>query len=243
LDLNRESNLKTYVNYKRFCLHSVLNWNNVQQTNLVKCQTKVEMPEDIQINGRRTFMNRAFTYCSKHIEEEIFLFNPKLIISLSGRVADLLQRQFLPEMKRLYIRDIFGTKQKLKVKGSDYVWIPAVHITQVGRESMTITFQNRLLDYRDYMTKFRNYSNKTLLPILTHWTFTFEFLPLSQHPQSINQPTRIFVQQLKAICIWSISAIKCHRNNQTYPSYCSLLLLHRCYLLSCHLIGYWLSPP
>lgn len=97
-------------------------------TNLVKCQTTKDMPEDIRVSGRKTFMERAFEYCGKHLENEILLLNPSLIISLSETVAVLIQKRFLPDTKILQMQEVFGTKRGFEVDGNDYPWIPVVHI-------------------------------------------------------------------------------------------------------------------
>jgi len=127
LDLNRESSLWTYITAKILSPLGIA-LKECAATNLVKCQTKKEMPESIRISGGTTFMGRVFEYCGKHLENEILLFSPSLIISLSETVAVLLQKRFLPDAKRLPMRKIFGTKQRLEVKGKDYLWIPVVHI-------------------------------------------------------------------------------------------------------------------
>ena len=59
---------------------------------------------------------------------EINLVKPKLIISLSERVANLLQHDFGMNGKTEKMRDIFGTMKQLKVSGVIYPWIPVVHI-------------------------------------------------------------------------------------------------------------------
>ena len=127
LDLNRESSLWRYIT-KDILTPLGIALKECTATNLVKCQTIKQMPEDIRIDGRKTFMEKAFEYCGRHLEHEILLSNPSLIISLSERVAVLLQKRFSPDMKRLYMQEIFGTKQELRVKGNDYIWIPVVHI-------------------------------------------------------------------------------------------------------------------
>lgn len=131
LDLNRESALKKYIT-KRILSPLGIALEECAATNLVKCQTINRMPEDIRIAGRRNFVERAFMYCGRHLENEISLSSPSLIISLSERVAVLLQKRFSPDTRVLQMQEIYGTKQKLKVKSSDYLWIPVVHIPKPG---------------------------------------------------------------------------------------------------------------
>jgi len=127
LDLNRGSALKEYITEMILSPLGIA-LEVCAATNLVKCETKKEMPEDIRITGGRTFMERAFQHCAKHLENEISLFSPSLVISLSETVAVLLQKRFLPDMKILQMQEIFGTKRRLTVKGNSYIWIPVVHI-------------------------------------------------------------------------------------------------------------------
>lgn len=55
-------------------------------------------------------------------------YNPKLIISLSERVATLLYRTFRSNMKVATMKEIFATKQNLIIGEKNYFWIPVVHI-------------------------------------------------------------------------------------------------------------------
>ncbi len=126
LDLNRESNLKNYIVGE--ILHPLgIKLEQCNATNLVKCKT-VDMPEEIKIEDKRTFMKQAFTYCRKHLENEILLYDSKLIISLSERVATLLQGAFRSNMKIATMKEIFATKQNIIVRENKYLWIPVVHI-------------------------------------------------------------------------------------------------------------------
>lgn len=127
LDLNREGRLWKYITMEILSPLGIT-LKECAATNLVKCQTRKIMPEDIKIDGKRIFMNRIFEYCGKHLENEISLFKPKLLISLSERVAVLLQKRFSPGKNRFRMQEIFGTKRKLIVNDNDYLWIPAVHI-------------------------------------------------------------------------------------------------------------------
>ncbi len=143
LDLNRQSNLKNYIVGE--ILHPLgIKLEQCTATNLVKCKT-IDMPEEIKIGDKRTFMKQAFTYCSRHLEKEILLNDPKLIISLSERVAILLHRTFHSNMKVATMKEIFATKQNIIIREKNYLWIPVVHIPKAKVRSYYFPEQTRRL--------------------------------------------------------------------------------------------------
>jgi uracil-DNA glycosylase len=52
------------------------------------------MPEDLAAEGI-DLMELAFTECSWHLEREVQLLQPRLVISLSQRVLHLLSKRYL----------------------------------------------------------------------------------------------------------------------------------------------------
>jgi uracil-DNA glycosylase len=125
LDLNNNRNLKSYI-VNEVLMPLGLSLADCAATNAVKCMTN-KMPEDIKLS-KKDFMKMVFPICNEHLIEEINLLKPKLIISLSERVANLLQQDFGIEGKKEKMRDIFGTMKQLNISGVIYPWIPVVHI-------------------------------------------------------------------------------------------------------------------
>lgn len=125
LDLNQENNLRRYITNE--ILHPLnIQIEDCSATNLVKCIT-TKMPEDLFVDGN-PFMDLVFQYCKTHFVEEVIICKPKLIISFSERVSNLLQQEYGLTGNCKSMKQIFGTLQQLKIDNIIYPWIPVVHI-------------------------------------------------------------------------------------------------------------------
>ena len=125
LDLNQDNNLSRYIN-KEILFPLGIKIKECVATNIVKCLTS-KMPEDLTINGK-PFMDSVFNFCKAHLIEEVKIIRPKLIISLSERVSDILQEEFGLNGKVKKMQEIFATIKNLKIDNTIYPWIPVVHI-------------------------------------------------------------------------------------------------------------------
>ena len=126
LDLDKNSILQRYI-LNEILEPLGLSLKDCAATNIVKCQTN-DLPEDITIEGNEDFMSLAATYCKDHLVEEIKILKPKLIISLSERVATILQKGFKIGGKTKKMKEIFATMQDIDISGQNYYWIPVVHL-------------------------------------------------------------------------------------------------------------------
>jgi uracil-DNA glycosylase len=97
-------------------------------TNVVKCFTR-KLPEDLESEGV-SVMETAFAECSHHLEQEVQLLRPRLVISLSQRVLQLLAVRYLGLV--LPMKAIFGSLLYLPVRGVAIPWIPVVHLPKPG---------------------------------------------------------------------------------------------------------------
>jgi uracil-DNA glycosylase len=125
LDLNQNNNLSKYIN-KDILFPLGISIKECIATNIVKCLT-TKMPEDLKISGK-PFMETVFLFCKYHFIEEINIIKPKLIISLSETVSNLLQKEFGLNGKIERMQEIFATIRSLKIDNLIYPWIPVVHI-------------------------------------------------------------------------------------------------------------------
>lgn len=98
-------------------------------TNLIKCNTSL-LPEDINKKDR-DYIKRVSNNCIKLLEKEIEDVNPNLIISLSGRVFEILSERYLG--RKMKIRDNFGEHFVLKISDRDYNYTPIIHIPKSNR--------------------------------------------------------------------------------------------------------------
>lgn len=152
LDLIDESILKKYVTE---CILNPLGIELEQcvATNIIKCKTD-NMPEDILINGKPIFMELSFNFCSKHLEREISLYDPKLIISLSEKVARLLHGKYSHGVKFSGMQKMVATKQSLVFNEKNYSWIPVVHLPKPKVRAYYFPMQtDRLKRIRDDVQK------------------------------------------------------------------------------------------
>ena len=126
LDLTEDRQLRRYIENE--VLQPLgLGLQHCVATNLVKCLTD-EMPEDMSVNGV-PFMQKAFEMCKVHLIRELEIIRPKLLISFSQQVSDLLQKNFVGNDEQIRkMKDIFATLRQLPVEGKGYSWIPVVHI-------------------------------------------------------------------------------------------------------------------
>jgi len=125
LDLNMPRLLRRYI------VNSVLEPLGIEleecaAVNIVRCLTR-DMPEDIRVNGLN-LMDAAFVHCKAHLVQEILTLKPRLLISLSERVSNLLQASFVSEQPVEPMKRIFGTLRVINVNGIRVNWIPVVHI-------------------------------------------------------------------------------------------------------------------
>jgi len=125
LDLNQDNNLKRYIKKEILSPLGII-LEECSATNIVKCLT-TKMPEDLIIEDE-PFMDFVFGFCKSHFIEEIKIVNPKLIISLSERVSNLLQKEFGLNGDIKSMQEIFATMKQLKIDDIIYPWVPVVHI-------------------------------------------------------------------------------------------------------------------
>lgn len=127
LDLDRQDSLYRYLAYE--VLDPLgLNLEQCAATNAVKCFMR-RLPEDLESNGIPV-MEAAFAECSQHFEQEVQLLRPKLVITLSQRVLQLLAKRYLN--LTLPMKSVFGSLLYLPVGGTDILWIPIVHLPKPG---------------------------------------------------------------------------------------------------------------
>lgn len=123
LDLDRHDRLYRYL--VREVLEPLgLNLAQCAATNAVKCFMH-RLPEDLESEGV-SVMETAFTECSHHLEQEVQLLRPRLIISLSQRVLQLVAAHYLGLV--LQMKAVFGSLLYLPVGEAAIPWIPVVHL-------------------------------------------------------------------------------------------------------------------
>jgi Uracil-DNA glycosylase len=93
-------------------------------TNLIKCNTKM-LPEDLNKKNKK-YIDNVFNNCSRLLEREVEEINPELIISLSGRVFEILSEKYIG--KKMKIKDNFGKPFTLKIGNKEVKYIPVIHI-------------------------------------------------------------------------------------------------------------------
>lgn len=98
-------------------------------TNLIKCNTNM-LPEDLNKKDKM-YIENMFNNCSKLFEKEVEEVNPRLIISLSGRVFELLSKKYIGE--KMEIQDNFAKMFTLKVADKDIPYIPVIHIPKYNK--------------------------------------------------------------------------------------------------------------
>ena len=101
-----------------------INIEDIYCTNLIKCYTN-NLPED---NNKKDklYISSVFNNCSKLLEQEINIIKPKLIISLSGRVFEILSERYIG--KKLKIQECFGKLHTLNIADMSIQYIPVIHI-------------------------------------------------------------------------------------------------------------------
>ena len=127
LDLDRRDSLYRYLVYE--VLEPLgLSLERCAATNAVKCFMR-RLPEDLESKGIPV-MEAAFAECSQHFEQEVQLLRPKLVITLSQRVLQLLAKRYLN--LTLPMKLVFGSLLYLPVGSTDIPWIPIVHLPKPG---------------------------------------------------------------------------------------------------------------
>ncbi len=123
LDLDRHDRLYHYL-VGEILEPLGLDLRQCAATNVVKCFTR-KLPEDLERDGIPV-METAFAECSHHFEQEVQWLQPRLVISLSQRVLQLLATRYLN--LALTMKAVFGSLLYLPVGGVTIPWIPVVHL-------------------------------------------------------------------------------------------------------------------
>lgn len=124
LDLNYDRQLKRYI-VNEVLTPLGIDLSVCYATNAVKCLTKT-MPEEIASDP--PFMERAFSHCKRHLIHELAVVRPRLLISVSQSVSNLLQILFWPSRNVRPMKDIFATLLSIEANGEAISWIPVVHV-------------------------------------------------------------------------------------------------------------------
>lgn len=98
-------------------------------TNLIKCNTNM-LPENLNKQNKKYIYN-VFNNCSKLLEKEVEEIKPKLIISLSGRVFEILSEKYMG--KKMKIHDNFGKLFTINIADKEIPYIPVVHIPKYNK--------------------------------------------------------------------------------------------------------------
>lgn len=101
-----------------------INIEDIYCTNLIKCYTG-NLPEDNNKKDKQ-YISRIFYNCYKLLEKEISIIKPKLIISLSGRVYEILSEKYIGN--KLKIQDNFGKLHTLSIAGMNIQYVPVIHL-------------------------------------------------------------------------------------------------------------------
>lgn len=101
-----------------------INIEEVYCTNLMKCYTN-NLPEEINKTDKK-YIDNICNNCLKLLEKEIEIIKPELIISLSGRVFQIISKKYMG--KNLELRDCFGKLHTLNINNENIPYIPVVHI-------------------------------------------------------------------------------------------------------------------
>jgi uracil-DNA glycosylase len=123
LDLDRHDRLYRYL-VGEILEPLGLDLKQCAATNVVKCFMR-KLPEDLESEGV-SVMETAFAECSHHLEQEVQLLRPRLVISLSQRVLQLVAAHYLGLV--LPMKAMFGSLLYLPVGGAAIPWIPVVHL-------------------------------------------------------------------------------------------------------------------
>lgn len=98
-------------------------------TNLIKCNTNM-LPEDLNKQNKK-YINNVFNNCSKLLEREVEEIEPKLIISLSGRVFEILSEKYMG--KKMKIHDNFGKLFTVNIANMEIPYVPVIHIPKYNK--------------------------------------------------------------------------------------------------------------
>jgi len=103
--------------------------NDIYCTNLIKCYTE-KLPEDVN-SKNKNYIEEITGNCFDLLEKEIESINPQLIISLSGRVFEIIAERYMN--KKLKIKNCYGILCNINILGKDIKYIPVVHIPKSKR--------------------------------------------------------------------------------------------------------------
>lgn len=101
-----------------------INVNEVYCTNLIKCYTE-KLPEDVDVEIKN-YIKGISGNCLELFEKELKSIHPQLIISLSGRVFEIMSERYMN--KKMKIQNAFGQLYDITIDGMTYKYIPVIHL-------------------------------------------------------------------------------------------------------------------
>lgn len=98
----------------------------VATTNLIKCASR-QKPTAIERTHDIPYIEMCARNCFRHLEEEIRLMQPRLLISFGQPVLRTLCT--LVRREPVWMRQVFAEPMSLTIAGVEMIWLACVHIS------------------------------------------------------------------------------------------------------------------